>query len=262
MMHTKILAGLSTLGESAQLLGLDWMSRRRRVYWDQARWALRTLRFRAHAAIPSIPLGDLCRELGHAEESVTLPSATTDLGGVGSADYYFALGATARALAPKTIVEFGTYRGVGTLVLASNAPTARVHTIDLPEDTGPRESLNDSDRALVTTNRQRVGEAFLGSPVADRIVQIRADSKALRLSDLVPRADLVVVDGGHSTELIAADTENALAVIDNRGVILWDDYWWFHPEVVHYLDRRARELKLRRIEGTNLVAYSRRPVAE
>jgi hypothetical protein len=122
--------------------------------------------------------------------------------------------------------------------------------------------LYDSDRSVVTMIRQRELESLLWCPVADRIVHIRADSKALRVSDLVARADRVDVDGGHCSELIAADTENALAVIDNRGVILWDDYWWFHPEVVHYLDRRARELKLRRIEGTNLVAYSRRPVAE
>ena len=257
MTKTRFLAGLSTIGESAQLLGLDWMSSRRRLYWHQARWALRTLRFRAHAAIAPISLDELCRQLGGAAQPVVLPPATTDMAGVGSVEYYFAIGAVAAALAPRAVVEFGTYRGVGTLVLASNAPGARIHTIDLPEDVDPRESLNPSDRALVTTNRHRVGEAFLGSPVADRIVQVRADSKALRLSDLVSEADLVVVDGGHSTELIAADTENALSVVRDRGVILWDDYWWFHPDVVSYLDGRAEGLNLRRIEGTNLVVYSR-----
>ena len=189
---------------------------------------------------------------------MVLPPATIDTAGVGSPDYYFALGAVAGALAPRTIVEFGTYRGIGTFVLASNAPDARIHTIDLPEDVDPRESLNASDRALVTTNRHRVGEAFVGTPVADRIVQVLADSRTMRLADIVPAADLVLVDGGHSTELIAADTENALSVVGDQGVILWDDYWWFHPDVVSYLDGRANALGLRRIEGTNLVVYSRR----
>ena len=258
MLANKIIAGLSTIGESAQLLGLDWASRERRTYWDQARWALRTLRFRAHATIRPVSLTEFCRALNPAAQPVTLPPATTDLGGVGSADYYFALGAIARAVEPREIIEFGTYRGVGTLVLALNAPDARIHTIDLPEDASPRDSLNSSDRALVTTNRHRLGEVFRGSTVASRVVPIQADSKSIRLADLVKQADLVLVDGGHSTELITADTENALAVIRDGGVVLWDDYWWFHPDVVAYLDSRADALKMCRIEGTNLVAYQHR----
>jgi hypothetical protein len=72
-------------------------------------------------------------------------------------------------------------------------------------------------------------------------------------ADLV---DLVYVDGGHSFEICERDSENALSVIAPNGPILWDDYWWFYPDVVRYLDSLSERLELVRIEDTNLVVYS------
>ena len=75
----------------------------------------------------------------------------------------------------------------------------------------------------------------------------------LNLRDHVQSADFVFIDGGHTYELVKRDTENALSIIAKGGMIVWDDYWWFCPGVVSYLNELSRRLFLRRIDGTNLV---------
>jgi predicted O-methyltransferase YrrM len=140
--------------------------------------------------------------------------------------------------------------GIGALTFAQNAPNAIVYTIDLPDDTAAPTNLNETDKNLVSRSRNRIGEAFAGHP---NIRQIRADSQSLLLKEITAAADLIFVDGGHSHEIVKADTENALEVVNKGGAIVWDDYWWFYPDVVRYLNEL--DLPLRRVEHTNLVIY-------
>jgi len=71
--------------------------------------------------------------------------------------------------------------------------------------------------------------------------------------------DLVLIDGGHSSSIVRADTENALRLLDPQGVVLWDDYFYLYPDVVSYLDSLAAEgRRMVSIKGTNLVVYSER----
>ena len=35
---------------------------------------------------------------------------------------------------------------------------------------------------------------------------------------------MVIVDGGHSYEVAKSDTQNALRLVRNGGIIVWDDY--------------------------------------
>jgi predicted O-methyltransferase YrrM len=260
MIIDKFKSAVSTALECTQILAVDWMNGRRRPYWNAARWQLRTLRFRAHCGLPAISLAQVCDEISSTDAGpVTLPSSTIPTEGVGSPEYYFAIGAIARSLQPRTVVEFGTYVGLGAATLALNAPSATIYTLDLPDDASStsQESLDATDRELVQRSRYRVGEAFLSLEIANRIKQVRIDSAKLKLTDIVTEADLVLIDGGHSSSVVRADTENALAVLSGRGIILWDDYWWLYPELVRYLELKAKHLPLKRIEGTNLVFYRR-----
>jgi predicted O-methyltransferase YrrM len=256
-MLSKIKAGICTVLESGQLLGLDWLNAARRPFWHTARWQLRTLHFRAHCKIPATTLSAICARIGGTSQEVLLASPSFKTEKVGSPEYYFAVAALTRAVQPRNVVEFGTYLGVGTFTLALNAPNATIYTLDLPDTVQSHGSLDSTDIQLVQQSRYRVGEIFAFVPEAERIKQIRCDSQHLRLRNIITSdVDLVLVDGGHSLPVVSADTENALSVLSDRGVIIWDDYWWLYPEVVGYLDRKANELPLQRIEGTNLVVYA------
>jgi predicted O-methyltransferase YrrM len=235
------------VGAAARVLAVDR---------DPEQWrSLREADFYRRMKIPTVSLRELIAEIGEAS-SVSIPGPTVQTEEMGGTVGYFVIGSVARAKQPKTVVEFGTYLGVGTLTLAMNAPRdSRIFTIDLPEDFQSQDQA--ADRKFVESSRHRVGERFLCQPdFADRITQLRADSRTLRLADHVKSADLILIDGGHTYEIVKADTGNAMSVLAPDGVILWDDYAIFWEDhVVRYVDSLIEGgLKLRRIAGTGMVA--------
>jgi len=210
----------------------------------------------SHHRLPLIDLSDwLCgfrSSLGTVVLPMELPTE-----GVGNASYFHALAAICAASRPTRIVEFGTFLGLGTAVLALNS-AAGILTIDLPDT--PRaqetETLSQADLTLVSRSRNRIGAYYRGETYADRITEVRCDSRRLDLRDYVPFADLCLIDGGHSYECIASDTSNALRVLAPGGTIIWDDYFWMYPDVVLFLNELQKAgYPLYRIKGTNLVVY-------
>ena len=241
----------------AELLALDWAQARTRPYWNQARRHLRTLHFRAHAALPEVSLHELLSNLSTNASAICLPPASLDCAGVGDPAYYHALGAICAALQPKTILEIGTYLGVGTLCMALNsAQDCKIWTLDLPDEPGRIDvHLDDSDRSLVQRSRNRVGTAYREHEVNRRITELRSDSRRVIFKDHIhSTVDLVLIDGGHTLELVKSDTEKAMQLIGPHSVVLWDDYWWMYPDVVRYLDS-IQLVPLFRIENTNLVVH-------
>lgn len=133
------------------------------------------------------------------------------------------LGAVAHMLQPKLIVEFGTFRGGSTLVMASNAaPGARVVTIDLDpnlrkvHEHGTGVGLSDFD----------VGCLFRDTRYAQQIEQRFANSVEFTDKDLNGKADLVLVDADHTYEFARRDTDKAMQFLKPGGTIVWHDYTW------------------------------------
>lgn len=228
----------------------------------EAATIVRRARFHAHAKIPNVDLVDIISELSPEPiDEVTLPGPR-DLCGVGNATYYHALASIARVLDPSSVLEFGTYLGVGTLTLALNTrANCRITTVDLPDDPSLDASheLSPGDRELIKRRAARVGEAFLGSRVSDRITQIRTDSLTWCPDASLEPVDLALIDGGHSGPIVRADTLNAFKLMSPSGSVLWDDYFYLYPDIVHYLDSLldgGRRLYV--VRGTNLVIYDPR----
>lgn len=258
----KLRNALAWIGDVAQVLFLARFNPRHRRASEHASTACRSLWFHENSKIRPKPLREILALLGTPPvEQVTLPGPDTDLGDVGSQTGYHGLGAIVRALRPATILETGTYLGVSAYAMALNAPDdCRIFTVDLPDDAQSQDvhELNAIDEGHIASSRHRVGEAFLRFPVRPRITQIREDSLTFRAEKWLDRADLVYVDGGHSTPCVTADTENAFRVLAPDGTIVWDDYFHLYPDVVNYLDRLADQHPLHSIAGTNYVIYSRR----
>lgn len=154
-----------------------------------------------------------------------------------------------------TVFEIGTCSGKTTYNLALNVPGV-VYTLDLPPNT--RTTLlpvENQDYAFMGVKDDE--KYWLGKSPADRIIPLRGDSANYDFSPYHKRVDLVFVDGSHAYEYVCKDSESALAMIRDRGIIIWHDYAPCWPGVVRALNRLALRVPLCRLRGTSLVIYRR-----
>ena len=166
-------------------------------------------------------------------------------------EQYF-LGAVARQRQPKTIFEIGTFNGATTLLLARSAPGARIHTLDLP----PEDLVAGTANKWAHDYSVSWGARFHDEPEGHRITQLFGDSRTFDFSPYYRQMDLVVVDGGHETDCVTPDTENALRMVSPGGLVVWDDYVGW-PSVFRAVDDAAqkRGLALVQIAQTGLAVY-------
>jgi predicted O-methyltransferase YrrM len=251
-----LLPMLRDLLELATVRLADKSTRRHVVQLGRS---IRQHAFDARDPFPVIEHADLAAFLGCNEprEIVLPPIDTISLSGLGFVVPYTLLATIVSALQPKKIFETGTFRGVGTLTMALNAPQADIYTLDLPEQytDAEVETLSKGDREWVRLSRTSTGFAFLNHPAANRIHQLRGNSVTFTPPGSIENTDLCFIDGGHSHECIQADTETALKILSPSGVIVWDDYAWFVDGVSQYLTELRRKLPLSRIAGSQLVIY-------
>jgi predicted O-methyltransferase YrrM len=132
----------------------------------------------------------------------------------------------------RRIFEFGTYDGATTAYLASSSPNVKVWTLDLPEDQG----LLSAQSAQTQTTPRLTGYRYRELPYADRVTQLLGDSRHFDFSRWTQSVDLVIIDGGHSYDIVRSDSANALRMIAPGGVIIWDDYSPVWPDVVRAVD--------------------------
>lgn len=171
----------------------------------------------------------------------------------------FCVGALAQLLKPERIFEFGTFDGATTMLLAKAAPAAQIVTIDLPperyiapQEFGYPESPGDYD-----SPHDEIGHEFRGTPEAAHITQLFGDTTAFDFSEYARTMDLVIVDAGHGYEEARSDTENALRLAGESGVVIWDDYIPQWPGVMQAVNEaaEAHRLNVFRVRGTGFVIY-------
>ena len=167
-----------------------------------------------------------------------------------------------------TMFEFGTCTGKTAYLWARNSPAdARVITVTLaPDHLGDyRQEATDDPTDVQFALKESSYTDFLysSSPVAPKVEQLFADSKALDVSPWAGRCDLVFVDGSHAYSYVVSDSAKALELVAPGGLVLWHDYAGprHAAGVYRALNELAQRLPLVRLEGTTLVAY-RRPTDE
>ncbi len=176
-----------------------------------------------------------------------------------------ALGYLAESLRPRRVFEIGTFDGFSTYHMAMNgAVDAQVFTLNLPIDAG--ESASDLTRGTDSeyfsdnkTHRELqkrgVGSIVRASPAAGKVVQLFGDSRTFDFSPYRGNIDLIFIDGGHSLECVAHDTESALAMLSERGVIVWHDFNVQHRDVYRFIGGFARSRKTYWLAGTRLALH-------
>jgi len=153
------------------------------------------------------------------------------------------------------VFEIGTCSGKTTYNLALNIPGV-VYTLDLPS--GARTTLlpvENRDHAFIGFKDHE--KYWLGKSLANRIVPLYGDSANYDFSPYCKSMDLVFVDGSHAYDYVRKDSESALAMIHDHGVIVWHDYAPCWPGVVRALNKLALKIPLCHLNGTSLVIYRR-----
>jgi Methyltransferase domain len=153
------------------------------------------------------------------------------------------------------IAEFGTFRGRTTYNLALNSD-AEVTTIDIGSELGQLIDVGVNIEKHGYPS-YKTGEIFLNGPasVRSRIKQITGDSTKLDLSHLYGKMGMVIVDGGHSYEVCKSDSEKALRMVREGGVVIWDDYSTYWPGVKQALDELSASIKLSYLPRESLVVH-------
>lgn len=201
-------------------------------------------------ALPFIPEDLAMRIIAH---DVLIPPATmVGKRGAQTLDGLLWLACIAKSLRALRIFEIGTLTGYTSLVLASNVPQATVHTLDLPPGTAPELPIWGSDSCNFLPGD--TPRAWHGRPEESRIILHLADSARFDFEPFRGMFDVVYVDGAHSWEYLAKDSDSAFTLVSARGAIVWDDYWEETPEVVAYLNSR-KDLRLFRLPQTRLVVW-------
>jgi hypothetical protein len=145
------------------------------------------------------------------------------------------------------LVRFSDFRQAS----SRNATEADILTIDLPDEPADLLHLNPPIRTM-SSSRNRVGRCYKGTPYERRITELKCDSRSLNLRNTINSADLILIDGGHDMTCIAADSPKALSTARKNTVVLWDDYFWYYPEAVKFLDIFSETHDMVRVEHTNL----------
>jgi predicted O-methyltransferase YrrM len=126
-----------------------------------------------------------------------------------------------RARAPRRHLEFGTWEGFGTALVAQST-SAQIWTLNLPEG----EAATDGTSLYASTDAGEViGWKYRAAGVADRVHQILCDSRDFDTSAFAADFfDTVLIDGGHTPDVVRNDTEKALRVLRPGGLCVWHDF--------------------------------------
>jgi Methyltransferase domain len=162
-----------------------------------------------------------------------------------------------------SLFEFGTCTGKTTYLWAKNSPAeARIITLTLGKDqhadylAGREDNLLATRTALVESAFDRF--IYSGTPVEHKITQLFGDSKRFDETPHLKQCDLIFIDGSHAYSYVKNDTEKALRMLKEGGLLLWHDYRYRNVETVgvrRYLDELSETLPLIRLVDTSLVAY-------
>lgn len=118
---------------------------------------------------------------------------------------------------PTVCLDIGTGQGISAAIMAVNAPTATVYTVNIPPD-------EFKQGGLLTTMKLERSE--IGSYYRERnlknITQIFANTASWEPD--IGCIDITFIDGSHDTNFVINDTLKVLEHMRPRSFILWHDF--------------------------------------
>ena len=158
---------------------------------------------------------------------------------------------------PSCIFEIFTFDSRTELNMALNSTdNCEIYTLDLPKEMLDKSSLKTEVHEHKYIDKPQSGTRFLNHVLATRIHQLFGDSATYDITRFNNKCDLIFIDGSHAYEYVKNDSEKAMHMLAQNGIIIWHDYGVWNG-VTRYLNEIFRnELsnkKIIAIEGTSLV---------
>jgi len=120
---------------------------------------------------------------------------------------------------PKIALEIGTSTGMGTILMAANAPKAKIYTINIP----PEEIAAGEGGKLTTIalEKEKIGVEYRKRNFKN-IFQIYVNTAKWKpdIGDI----DVAFIDGCHDMEFVYNDTRKVLGRMKPGSFILWHDF--------------------------------------
>jgi hypothetical protein len=164
-------------------------------------------------------------------------------------------------VAPRRILELGTYNGMTTLQMALNSPPeCNTYTLDLPPEMAAKITLNPLDEMISKHFKEHfdttVGSYFLKRKDVN-ITQLWGDTSVFPYETIIDGPiDMVFVDAAHDYQNKKIDTDNAFRLLSAKGVILWHNYHdVICPDVTRCLGEYAKNRKIWHLRNTSLAVY-------
>jgi len=215
----------------------------------------------ASLGINEIKLKDLItlRSNVSSKKIITTMFPPIEIGSITLVDQVVLLSLT-DIIKPKSIVEVGTYLGYTTSLFAMNTD-AKIYSIDLPKSDSIENLSFEENKILfdgdhnddfLRKKQYDDGEIYikeLSSEAQSKISLIKADSTKINFTNEFTSCEFCFIDGGHETEIVKSDTENARACI-SEGVIVWHDFGSkIHNDVTSYL-KTQKDRKIFHVIGS------------
>jgi len=147
-----------------------------------------------------------------------------------------------RTFRPRRHLEFGTWAGTGACYcleecnatvwtinllegeLIEGRPAYSAAIDDAPEDAVPVQHV-DGQPVYQTDAGLLIGRRYREAGFGHRVCQVYCDSRTWDTS-AYPRDffDSVLIDGGHSPDVVLSDTRKAFAVARSGALIMWHDF--------------------------------------
>lgn len=150
-----------------------------------------------------------------------------------------------RHFRPRRHLEFGTWRGTGTLYCLEEC-NATIWTVNLPfgEEKSDGSSSYGHDPSELSSIRawaQKIGlpkkdsyrtdsigfigMSYIKKDMGHRVCQIYCNSKRWDITNYPPEFfDTILIDGGHMKDIVISDTRKALRLLRRGGIIMWHDF--------------------------------------
>ena len=163
-------------------------------------------------------------------------------------------------LRPQRILEMGTYNGMTTLQMALNAPPECItYTLDLPPEKAAQQTLSRLDELVAKHFRERFNTqtgSYFRNFSEREIIQLWGDTATFDYSAVEGPVDLVFIDAAHDYANVKHDSENALRLLAENGVILWHDYAQVaNPDVTRYVSEFGQKSSVVHLRNTNLALF-------
>ena len=229
---------------------------------------LRSKYFRSRIPTVSISKVDKDFEFEKISEDLTVPKKVTLAKSMffeegnfkGITSDYEAWIMSVLAKKSKKIFEFGTCSGKTTYLLSENSPNdCEIFSITLSKNqlNDLNHEFRDNEIAKKNAFEESIYEKFFftGKPSESKIRVIFQDSKKFNVSNFRRQFDLIFIDGGHTYSCIKNDSEKALEMIKENGLIFWHDYILYKKstsDVVKYLNELSTKYKICHIKRTQM----------